>query len=305
MSNLKKTFGFYPEPLQIDAGPIRVRPLAKFDSIVESLLACDEISDGWIYAPPQKVTDFMSGEIRTRPYSARVFGLPKTHVIEHAAITGEEHLEFHVWALSFFLGMRLTTTEAGFLDATPVNPLKLVDFMLTGTGIVRAIKLVEAFWMASRSEPRNARRFVAAVHSLFIGQYPQALQFEEFIYLYTAIDACYALTKSLRCPLGRHSHRERIEWMCGELGVSTPYWAETTGTDGTELSALRNDALHEALFIDEPLGFAIREGNAGQNLTLEMNALVCRLLMALIGGKDESYLRSPVNTRQRHGLNLN
>ena len=47
------------------------------------------------------------------PYSSRVFGLPHTHTIEHETAVDEEHIEFHVWALSFFLGMRLTTTEAG------------------------------------------------------------------------------------------------------------------------------------------------------------------------------------------------
>ena len=32
--------------------------------------------------------------------------------------------------------------------------------------------------MAIQSEPRSTQRFTAAVHALFLGQYPQALQFE-------------------------------------------------------------------------------------------------------------------------------
>jgi hypothetical protein len=47
-----------------------------------------------------------------------VFGLPKRHVIEHAAADSDDHLTFHLWAFSFFTGMRLTATEAGFVDAT-------------------------------------------------------------------------------------------------------------------------------------------------------------------------------------------
>ena len=92
--------------------------------------------------------------------------------------------------------------------------------------------------------------------------------------------------------------------MCNELGVTTPAWATTAGKGRSVVSALRNNALHEALFMGEPLGFAVHGGESGENLALEMEALVCRLLVALIGGTDGSYLRSAVNTRQRQGLRL-
>jgi hypothetical protein len=36
----------------------------------------------------------------------------------------------------------------------------------------------------------------------------------------------------------------------------------------------------------------------------EMRNLVCRLLVALVGGNDQRYLRSPVNGRQRLPLDL-
>ncbi len=56
--------------------------------------------------------------------------------------------------------------------------------------------------------------------------------------------------------------------------------------------------------MDEPLGFAVHGGGTDENLPLEMTALVCRLLVALMGGNDFRYLKSPVNTRQRQGLRL-
>ena len=59
------------------------------------------------------------------------------------------------------------------------------------------------------------------------------------------------------------------------------------------MSALRNDALHEALFMNEPLGFAVLGGGIGENITLEMEALVCRLLVALIDGKDRNIWHRP------------
>ena len=219
-------------------------------------------------------------------------------MIEHAAATSENHLDFHLWALSFFVGMRLTATEAGFLDATPLKPSKLVDFILLGSSLTRAVKLADDFWRTNLAKPRRAQHFEAAVHALFLGQSPKNLKFERFVYLYTAIDACYALAKALRPSSGHLKHFERIEWMCGEFNIGTPAWA------GVEVAAIRNNTLHEALFMDAPLGFAVHKKGSNQNLTLEMSALVCRLLVALIGGDGADYVESPLNTRQMYGLDL-
>ena len=303
MSKIDKEFGFYPKDLRVSTGPISIRPLPEFAKRVENVLSSDTVDNGWIYAAPQQTRDFVSGKVRQLPYSARVFGLPKTHIFEHANSTDEAHVEFHLWVLSFFLGMRLTATEAGYLDATPIKPGKVVDFTLVGRSLEKAIDLAEQFWIANRIEPRNAQRIKAAVNALFISHYPQALQFEEFIYLYTAIDACYALTMALR-PKASPKYNERIKWMCSELGIQAPSWARRVGGSRAVVPDLRNNALHEALFVDEPLGFAIYGINTGDNITLEMNALVCRLLVALLGGNDNKYLSSSVNTRQRYGLSL-
>ena len=169
---------------------------------------------------------------------------------------------------------------------------------------MRAIELTEHFWLSNRRQPRNAQRLKAAIHALFLGRYPQAMQFERFVYLYTAIDACYALARSLRPPSARHKHYERIEWMCDEFGITTPSWAEATGANCTVVSALRNNALHEALFGGEPLGFEVYGRGTGSDITFEMSVLISRLLVALIGGEDDSYLRSSVNAGHTYFLSL-
>ena len=98
MNKTRKAFGFYPEPLRIDAGPIRIEPVPKLDEVAGRVLSGDDVENDWIYAPPQGVRDLMSGQVRERPYSTRVFGLPQTHTIEHAGAEGDEHLNFLVWA---------------------------------------------------------------------------------------------------------------------------------------------------------------------------------------------------------------
>ncbi len=300
----EKHFGFYPDPLGIDAGPITISSRPDLQQIASDVLASDTVEDGWIYAPAQRSRDIVSGRVRQLPYPSRVFGLPHTHMIEHATGAHEDHLDFLIWALSFFVGMRLTPTEAGFLDATPLKPGKLVDFIVPGANLTRAVELAEDFWIKNLAEPGRAKLYAAAVHALFLGQHPQNLEFERFVYLYTAMDACYRLTTGVRgrAP-GDLPHARRIESMCSKIGVETPIWADPTAS-GPEVVAIRNDTLHEALFMDAPLGFRGSQEGSNENLTLEMRALICRLLVALIGGEKAAYLRSPVSIRGTHRLDL-
>ena len=120
------------------------------------------------------------------------------------------------------------------------------------------------------------------------------------MFRYTALDACYALIASLKPPRRRVHHKDRIAWMCQLFGIAPPAWADPSLHPGTEIASIRNDTLHEALLMDAPLGFAVHE----HRLTAEIQALICRLIVALIGGETSEYTRTPVNTRQCHGLNL-
>lgn len=296
-------FGYFPEFLSISSGPVTITTLTELEkSIADVEGSCGTYRE-WIYAPRQQELSF-GGNVHEKPYSARVFGLPKTHTIEHAAADSNDHLVFHIWALSFFTGMRLTSTEAGFLDATPIKPGKLVDFVLLGKGLVDAVEISEAFWVRHRGSPAPSRLFAAAIHALFLGQNPQNLAFERFLLCYTAFDACFALAKHLFPSRTRVVHAERVDWMCKLFAMPVPDWADPNATAGPEIASVRNATVHEALFMGEPLGFATYGAGASKNITLEMRALICRLLVALLGCGHAAYVGTPVNTRQRHGLNL-
>lgn len=290
-------FGWCPDPLDFAIGDITVATLTNLDTRVAGVRENGGVYGDWIYAPLQKVK-VMGRGLQDRPYASRIFGLPKTHSLSHAAADGPEHLEFLVWALSFFIGMRLTTTEVGFLDATPIRKRALVDFVLSPREYGRALAYADAFWHFNKACPVSARRWIAAVHALFIAHYPQALQFERFIYLYSALDACFALAKdSYSVPKGGILHDRRVSWMCGLFKMPVPAWADTS-TGRSPVSVIRNATLHESLFMDAPLGFALHGVGTNQNLTLEMQAMVCRFLVALIGDPGADYVRSPVTTHQ-------
>ena len=242
------------------------------------------------------------------PYSARVFALPKTHALTLHKSESQEELDFIVWCLSFFTGMRLTTTEAGFLDATPIKPGKLVDFLLIRCTLADAVQLALDYLESESGDPRTLKRVEAVIHALFLAQYPQNLPFEQFQYLYMALDACFSLIIAKETKPPRVPHAQRIQWMCEKFGLLVPEWADSTMTGTSDLSIVRNDAFHEALFFDQPLGFAIYGGSQSTadriNVTLQMQALICRLLVAILGKPGTSYVHTPVDTRQRHALEL-
>jgi hypothetical protein len=292
-------FGYYPHRLDFSSGPVTISTLVDFDETVSDISSSKTLDGEWIYSGTQCIK-ILGGSIQERPYSARLFSLPMTHKIEHKAPDSLEHIDFHIWVLSFFVGMRLTSAPNSFIDSTPIKPGKLVDFALLGKGIEAVPALAETFWKSNQHDPTRVKRWLAAVHALFIGQNPQSLQFERFIYLYTALDACFALAGE---QVKKLPHSERIDWMCKQYGMQTPSWAESAGKS-SHLSDIRNPALHEGLFMNEPLGFAIHRVGSNTNLTLEMTALVCRFLAMIIGVKDSSYTQSQVTSRQRKGLRI-
>ena len=194
MAEISWEFGFHPEPLELTNGDITIQPLQNHTTTVAEMENWEDIEKDWVYAPRQPAKDFMTGVVTEKPYSARVFGLPKTHRITHNSADNEDHLTFHLWCLSFFSGLRLTATEAGFLDATPLKAGKLVDFVPMGGSLSKGLEAAEAFWINNRTNIRQTHRLAAAIHALFLAQYPPALQFERFLNLYAALDACYAIT---------------------------------------------------------------------------------------------------------------
>lgn len=302
-------FGYYPNIIDIVTDRFSIKTLPNLQESVISVSENPNVENGWIYPGAQQNIDF-NGQTTLRPYNVRVFGMYKTHILTLHKNSNIDDLDFIVWCLSFFTGMRLTTSEAGFLDATTVKPGKLVDFVLNYSSLEDVINLALDYLEKERNNVRATKRIIAIIHSLFLAQSPQYLSFERFQYLYMGIDSCYKLveSKSDTRPKRTLRHAERVQWMCEKFSIPVPDWAEITGKN-SQISKVRNDTMHEALFFDEPLGFSIYGGNHQSstnqtNVILQMQHLICRLLVALLGKPESEYVKSRVDDRQKKGLNL-
>jgi len=311
-------FGYYPKPIEIENERFSIKTLPNFQEIIEIVKNDPDVHKDWIYPGAQQNVD-LNGVSSYRPYNVRVFGMHKTHVLTVYKNQNQEDLDFIVWCLSFFTGMRLTITDAGFLDATPIKPNMLVDFILIGNTLESVVELALDYLDLERNNHRVTKRVIAAIHSLFLAQYPQSLSFERFQYLYMSLDSCYKLIEDKSNPKPHRglSHAERVQWMCKEFDICIPDWAITKkkfknngskSYEASEISEIRNDAIHEAIFFDEPLGFSLYGGNQSGgkqiNVILEMQHLICRLIVCILGRPDVDYVKSCINDRQYKALDL-
>jgi hypothetical protein len=299
-------FGFYPLPLDTDHGNFRIKTRDDFESSVKAVKSAPFIEGDWIYSPPKEPRVFGPDSIKVLPYPSRVFALPKTHTLSHQT-NAPVRLRFLVWCFGFLVGMRMSDQEAGFLDATPIKSGVSNDIVWFDDSLMIALGTADDFFTANAADPRVERIIRGAMHSYLASDTPTLLDYERFIHLYTAIDACYAAQRLIASqPKKRCSHAERIAYLCEELGLPVPLWADRkNGFVATQ----RNEMLHEGLFFGEPWGFSIFGGEEHndpnqQMLLLEMQKLTCRIVIALLGVRDREYLTSSVSDRQRHGLRL-
>lgn len=297
---METQFGYLPEAHDFSVGDITVSTLLGLDEKRKGVEEDDFVEKDWIYTPPQRVRGLL-GEESEMPYPARVFGLAKTHTLTHATATDREHLSFLVWMFGFITGMRLTDTEAGFLDATPIKTGTLHDIVWLQHSERRALGFADAFWRKHGS--KISKVLSGVVHALFLSRKPLLLDFEELLYVYTAIDGCHAVWSAMNGKKPTFvPHGQRLETLCVELKTCTPTWIK-------DVVAARNDTLHEAIFFGEPLGFAVLGGNDLQarrpgNIILEMQNLVSRFVCAILELPCPDYICSPVNTRGRRGVTL-
>lgn len=301
-------FGYYPKMYNVTTERFSIQTLANFEENLERIKNDPNLQKDWIYPGPALQHDFITGKTLALPYTARIFSLPKTHVLTLFKSHNIDDLDFVVWCLSFFTGMRLTITEAGFLDATPIKQGKLVDFVLSDCTLEDVINLALDYIEPELENFRPTKRVIAAIHTLFLSQFPQNLPFERFQYLYMALDTCFKIIATKSKPNKKLNHAQRIQWMCEKFDIPIPSWA-TTNDDKSDISIVRNDTIHEALFFDEPLGFSIYGGNQpttnSANILLQMQHLVCRLLVAILGKPDTDYVKTSVGSRMRQPLRLN
>ena len=292
-------FGYCPIRFTLSTSRFSVWPLQNLKQTVEEVNRDSQVDSNWIYAPLEKRSDILTGQIKTNPYKARVFGLPDTHIIQHAE-GDERRLRFLLWCLGFFVGMRTSDTEAGYLDAAPIKPQQLTDFICDPNELERALLYADCFYAGLNPSSRQAERLLAVLHLNYLAQRPNQLDFEGFMYSYIALDTCWKVAKEKGLVGNVQKHSKRVKALCDVLRIPKPTWID-------QIASPRNDAFHEGLLEDEPLGYQLLDrlaSSEGVDVTLAARNLICRAVVALLGIPAQRYIESSVEDRQKYGLDL-
>ena len=122
----------------------------------------------------------------------------------------------------------------------------------------------------------------AAVHWYLIGKCHEH-DFESFAALYTSFDAAWRIyCAKMGLNPRRGIHATRPQRLCSSLGIPLPTWALKLEGNGSPLSTVRNELVHQGLYGGEPAGFAFPQGDQDFDLA----PFVSRVLVALLCGAD-------------------
>lgn len=227
------------------------------------------------------------------------FSLPPTHRVCLNSTNPDPAAEnFFIALFGMLKGLRLQREGWQHFHKCPTQRGSLCDFYADDREIAATFDLATAFWMR-HTAPETRKLAFGAIHwHLFAQLYEH--EFERFNAQYTALDTCWKLAERTM-SVTANGHAERPRKLAVELGLQMPSWAIPLAPEkaACSLSRRRNSLVHEAMYADEPVGFAHPQTEPG--MELELRGFVARCIFALIGVTNE-YTRSAVDSRQTIGF---
>lgn len=191
-------------------------------------------------------------------HSAERYTLPINHSLLLKETEDEKGLgEFLVVLLGFLYGLRLTIKGTGHLRPTPIKIGSLVNFCPSDRDVLEVMSYGLAFWQNNNEQ--NRRLLFSAMHYYLISQ-SYTLQYERFSWSYTVLDNLYRITANQRSLKSDHAHPKRPAFLSDSYGSPLcPEFSDPEGLPGNGhvLSSMRNELVHEARWLGEPLGYAV------------------------------------------------
>lgn len=287
-------FGLLTEPASLVWRGGSIEPLPDHADVVQDILSHQQHYAGWLF-PPLRGVRRDSNEMKEPPNAPVPFAIRSTHLLTLTDTHAEPAAEnFFIALFGMLKGLRLQREGWQHFYKCPTKRGALCDFYADNREIETMLDLAAEFWLRHTDTATRKIAFSAIHWHLFAQLYEH--EFERFNAQYTALDACWALArKALALP--KANHAERPASLARSLGLLTPSWALTGAQEQSacSLSLRRNALVHEAIYADEPVGFAHPAKERG--MALELQNFVARCIFALLGVRNE-YTRSPVNTRQ-------
>lgn len=279
-------FGFLPENVCYETEDFQITPLPSIWERLKTLHSEGLIHDGWVYPPVEEPHRTSKDPEKLPKVPWRAFNLSSTHKIEFNNGSVEDNRkEFLINIFGFTKGMKLIPSHWLHFYRVQIELHKSIGFVCTKEETQKLLSLGNIFYEKHNIETRKV--FFGAVHwYLFVDSYYH--DFEIFDCQYKVLDACYKLCRDI-FNIKNCNHSERPAEMCRLFDMPIPKWAKLN-EQKSDLSILRNQFYHEALFAGEPIGFNMPDGS----LVFELKNFNAKLLLSILGVKAE-YIKFPAD----------
>lgn len=290
-------FGFLMDRKEFECYGFSIKKMPNFDETIKSFYESALVSNGWIYGSSSLIRQsieekklFFGGEPVA---TSRPFPVVCTHTIE-SDIEDQYHLKFLILGYGFLQGVLLLPEGHQYLRRTPYKTGMLTGLILCRNDYVNGMNAINNFYINSSAEQR--RTMFAVIHWFLMGQ-SYEYEWERFDQQYKVLDGLYKLNSE---KMKAGSHSKRPIFLADMYGVELPEWAFLDENDkSSKLSKLRNNLAHEAVYADEPIGYAV----AGENYSLEFAAFNAKLIIASLG-INCPYLKANPENRSQWGWDI-
>lgn len=205
------------------------------------------------------------------------FELPVTHVLSMPGCVQDAELgEFMVLVLGFLHGLRFTIEGTGHLFPTPHLEGTLVDFRPKNREVIPCMETALKTWKELEAEKRKL--LFGAIHWYLVSQsYPN--QFERFNWQYSVLDNLYKLKFGKG---GAHGERPVKLAETYEVNLPTIFRDNFTKKRNAKcLVVLRNELVHEARWLERPLGYAVAQD--GHDIIQALTYFNSQIILGALG----------------------
>jgi hypothetical protein len=296
-------FGFLMNADRIHFYDTEIITLPIYTQLIEKVRSELEVAGGWIYPPLVSVDDkrnfFEKLQFKKNGpmVQAKYFTLPATHSIMFAdGHQDDEFLRFLILGYGFLLGLYLLPENYLYFCKTPHSSLILHPLLADKNDCEIGIMKIYQFYKSSAPEDR--KQMFAILHWFLMGQ-AYDMEWDRFDAQYKVIDGLYRLARSKGIIKKAPCHASRPVLMAEKFGIQLPSWAALDPQGKSELSEMRNQLYHEAIFAGEPIGYKYPKHNYRlefPNFNLKM---ICKML-----GLNTTYINTPPGDRHVHAWEL-
>lgn len=221
-----------------------------------------------------------------------MYSCPLNYIIEGDFVS-QEHINFTVICLSIALGVKLVSQEYSYVDSTNIKPLHLGFVEMSPLEYQYFVDNAFNFYLKHHTDNlKKVNVITNTIYLLFRAETGYNFLYEDFYWLYTAIDCCYKYYKNRSSK-----NKETLQYLCKKADINIDQYDELI----SYISDIRNELVHEGTFLGSCFGYQISENKKNEYISRGTKNFLQHLLIRSVFkmlNLDVSGFLSPLSLNQ-------